>query len=73
MKFVNEEDLTEENLKKAWEEIGAIRKVNEQAKQHLNESSMLQFSSIEEARKYFGSVPFSEWENKVSDMYGLNG
>ena len=73
MKFINEEDLTDENLKKAWEEIDTIREEYKQAKLRLNESSMPQFNSIEEARQYYGSIPFDEWENKVSEMYGLNG
>lgn len=73
MKFINEEDLTDENLKKAWEEIDTIREEYKQAKLRLNESSMPQFNSIEEARQYYGSIPFAEWENKVSEMYGLNG
>ena len=65
MKFVNEVDLTDENLKKAWEEIDAIREEHQQTKQHLNESAIPQFNSIEEARQYFDSMPFAEWENKV--------
>ena len=73
MKFINEEDLTDENLKKAWEEIDTIREEYKQAKLRLNESSMPQFNSIEEARQYFDSMPFAEWENKMFDKYSLNG
>ena len=71
MKFINEEDLTEENFKKAWEEIDVIREEYKQAKQHLNESSIPQFSSIEEARRHFGSIPFAEWEKNMLAKYGL--
>jgi N12 class adenine-specific DNA methylase len=73
MKFINEEDLTEENLKEAWNEINEIREDYKRKKRKLNESSIPQFKSIEEARAYFGSIPFSEWENKMFEKYGING
>lgn len=65
MKFINEKDLTEENLMKAWDEISEIRKDYKRKKRQLNESSIPQFKSIDEARAYFGSMPFSEWEHKI--------
>ena len=73
MKFINEEDLTEDNFKKAWDEIIDIREDYKRKKRQLNESSVPQFKSVEEAREYFGSTPFSEWENKMFEKYGMNG
>ena len=73
MKFINEEDLTEYNLKKAWDEINDIREDYKRKKRQLNESSIPHFKSIEEAREYFDSTPFSEWENKMFEKYGMNG
>ena len=73
MKFINEEDLTEENFAKAWQEIEDIREEYRKSKQTLNESPMPQFNSIEEAREYFGSILFEEWENKMFEKYGVNG
>jgi hypothetical protein len=71
-KFINEDDLTEENLKKAWTEISEIREDFKQQKRQTNKPSIPQFKSIEEAREYFGSIPFSEWEKKMFEEYGIN-
>ena len=73
MKFINEEDLTEENFAKAWQEIEDIREENRKNRQLLNESSIPQFKSIEEAMQYYNAIPFAEWENKMFEKYGVNG
>ena len=71
MKFYNEDDLDNGNFEKGWAIIEEIsRRADEKAKL-LNESPSPEFSTIEEARAYYDSIPFSEWENKISEKYGL--
>lgn len=37
----------------------------------VNESNMPKFNSIEEFRRYYNSIPFSEWLNKVKGKYDI--
>lgn len=64
MKFYNEDDLANGNFERFWQEIEEIsRKADEKAKL-LSESPSPQFNTIEEARAYYGSIPFAEWEKR---------
>ena len=73
MKFINEEDLTEENLRVFWEEIDALEEKADRDSKILQESFPQQFNSVEEANRYFNAIPFNEWENKIFAKYGVNG
>lgn len=71
MKFYNEKDLENGNFERFCQEIEEIsRKADEKAKL-LSKSPNPQFNTIEEARAYYGSIPFSEWENKMRERLGL--
>ena len=71
MKFYNEEDLENGNYERFCQEIDEIsRKADEKARL-LCEFPIPNFSTIEEARAYYGSMPFSEWENKMREKYGI--
>ena len=73
MKFINEEDLTEENMAEFWKEIDILEKEAERDCKMLQESTHPKFNSIEEARQFYNAMPFSEWENKMFKRYGING
>ncbi len=73
MKFINEEDLTVESFGEFCRDIEVIIAKHDKERNHLNESIPPQFNSIEEAREYYGSMPFEEWENKIFEEYGING
>ena len=73
MKFINEEDLTEENMAEFWKEIDALEEEAERESKMLQESTHPKFNSIEEARRFYNATPFSEWENKIFEEYGING
>jgi hypothetical protein len=73
MKFINEEDLTEENIEQFWEEIDALEEKADRDCKLLHESIPPQFNSVEEANSYYNAMPFSEWENKIFEEYGING
>ena len=71
MKFYNEDDLDNGNFEKGWAIIEEIsRRADEKAKL-LSESPSPEFSTIEEALKYYDAIPFAEWENQMKDKYGL--
>lgn len=53
------------HLAQFCEEIARIREEDKERK------NLPQFNSMEEARKYFGSTPFIEWENKMREKYGI--
>lgn len=49
-------------------------KINERfesASEIITENVPLKFNSIEEARRYFKSIPFSEWLNKAREKYDI--
>ena len=71
MKFYNEDDLTDENFEKFCQKIEEIRRKAKEYNRLLNESPKPKFNTIEEARAYYGSIPFSEWENKMREKYGI--
>ena len=71
MKFINEEDLTDENFAKGWQQIEELCDRTLQNIKRLNESQTPKFNSIEEANKYYNAIPFEEWENKMFEKYGL--
>lgn len=72
MKFVTEEDLTEENLAEFWQEIDELcEKADEEAKR-LASSPTPEFKSIEEANKYYNATPFEEWERKMFEKYDID-
>ena len=73
MKFINEEDLTEENMAEFWKEIDALEEKAERDIKLLQESVTPQFNSIEEANRFYDAMPFNEWENKIFEEYGING
>ncbi|MBO7417770.1 MAG: hypothetical protein J6U14_02405 [Bacteroidaceae bacterium] len=73
MKFINEEDLTEENMAEFWKEIDILEEEAERESKKLQESTHPKFNSIEEARRFYNAIPFSEWENKMFKKYGING
>lgn len=72
-RFINEEDLTEENLAQFWKEIDALEEKADRERLRLDESAPPRFNSIEEARKYYNAIPFQEWENKIFKEYGIDG
>ncbi len=37
----------------------------------VNESNMPKFNSVEEFRRYYNSIPFSEWLNKAKEKYNI--
>ncbi|MDE6522690.1 MAG: hypothetical protein K2L17_07725 [Muribaculaceae bacterium] len=71
MRFINEEDLNEESFARFCEEISEIRRTAKKRHNLLAEQPMPKFNTVEEARKYFESTPFEEWENKVKEKYGF--
>ena len=71
MKFYNEDDMTDENFEKAWKEIDELQQKAIRNSRLLSETPKPKFNTIEEARAYYGSIPFSEWENKMREKYGL--
>ncbi len=71
MKFYNEDDLENGNFEKAWQEIEEISRQADEKAKLLSETPKPKFSTIEEARAYYGSIPFSEWENKMREKYGI--
>lgn len=72
MKFYKEEDLTEENLKKAWAEIDELSRIADEKARLLKESPKPELNTIEEALKYYNAIPFQEWENKMFERLGMN-
>ncbi len=43
----------------------------EMQKNMINEDPIPKFNSIEEARRYYHSIPFSEWLNKAKKKYNI--
>ena len=71
MKFYNEEDLANGNYEKFCQEIDELCRKAEEHSILLNESTIPQFKTVEEARAFYGSIPFSEWENKMKERLGI--
>ena len=71
MKFYNEKDLENGNFEKAWQEIEEISKRADEEAKMLSESPSPQFNTIEEARAFYGSIPFAEWENMMRERLGI--
>ena len=72
-RFINEENLTDENMAEFWKEIDALEEKADRDCKLLQESAVPQFNSVEEANKYYNAMPFNEWENKMFAEYGING
>lgn len=71
MKFYNEDDMTEENIKRFFQEIDEIEQKYAEKDRLLSKNAPLKFNSIEEARAYYHSTPFEEWENEMGEKYGI--
>ena len=71
MKFINEDDLTEENMAEFWKEIDALEEKADRNSRLLQEAVTPQFNSIEEANRYYNAMSFAEWEKKMFEKYGL--
>ena len=61
MKFVTEEDLTEENIAKFWQEIDELCEKASEEEKRLDSSPTPEFKSVEEANKYYNAIPFEEY------------
>lgn len=71
MKFYTEKDLENGNFEKGWAEIEKIREGAKMHRKMLAESVRPKFRTLEEFAKYYNAIPFSEWENKMKEKYGL--
>lgn len=71
MKFYNEDDLTDERFEIFCQEIEEISKRADEKAILMTESQSPEFKTIEEARAYYGSMSFSEWENNMRERLGL--
>ncbi|MBR4392129.1 MAG: hypothetical protein IKT08_08520 [Bacteroidales bacterium] len=71
MKFYIEEDFTEENIKKAWNEIDELCEKAEKRSKLLKKAKTPEFKSIEEAEKYYNAIPLEEFEREVMEKYGI--
>lgn len=71
MKSYNEDDLTDERFEIFCQEIEEISKRADEKAILMTESQSPEFKTIEEARAYYGSMPFSEWENNMRERLGL--
>lgn len=72
MKFYNEKDLENGGFERGWKIIDALHKEAEKQTKKLCESTTPEFKTIEEARAYYGSIPFSEWEKRMKERLGLD-
>ena len=72
MKFYNEDDLTDENFEAFCREIEKLEEKAMREVKRLCESPKPHFSTIEDVRAYYHSIPFQEWENKMFEKYGIN-
>lgn len=72
MKFVREEDLTDENFEKAWNEIDNMVEDIERKNALLQElAPPPEFKTTEEVMRYYNAIPLAEWENKMREKYGM--
>lgn len=65
MKFYNEDDMTDEKFNQFCKMIDEIEQKFAEQGRLLSENVPLKFNSIEEARAYYHSTPFEEWERDM--------